>query len=630
MTIRYTILAASVAAAMLSTAALAAAGDNPELQLPRKVETATAPIQGTSTRLSYTVINGMALLGDIALGRHEDIQRTGIPPLFVGNWTQPVSAQNRLVAQDNHFKSATRWPNNTLYYTFDADLSQKKRDAIMAGMKLIADKTAIRFVPRTNQPNYAKFISSGGCWAYAGMQGGEQPISIGDGCEKAGVAAHEMIHTLGWMHEHMRPDRDNYITVNEDNISDTLKGQFTKLRSEQVDPVGSYDLDSVMHYPTWAFSKNQKPTITPKDPNVDPKRLGQRNDLSPGDVASLQHFYPGDVGSVELKLALSARELQIDQDKSGQLTLDIAGSEADLKGLKLDAKSDNEAVVASSGVSFVSAQGNQRVLKISPVAKAYGVANITVRALASNGHEATVSFKVSVAKDPNGGGNGGGNGGNTGGNGKPFDKAAKYKGGDQVTLDGKTYELTVIVKGQKVTNYFIFGYLCLPGSCSPSKPGNYGGLTFYWTALGDTGGGQPKPVCDATLDTRRNYLVNTAGQRKALVPVADVQGAPLILWQDGAAQQWQLQRNAEGYYSLISTGSKLALDVAGASKSTGAELIMATSTGSPSQQFCPRASGAAYQLVARHSGLSIGAANETDGSAITQAATGANWLLAPL
>ena len=89
----YSILAASVAAALLSTGAFAAAGDNPELELPRRVQTATATIQGTNTQMTYTVVNGMALLGDIALGRHEDIQRTGIPPLFVGDWTKPVSSQ---------------------------------------------------------------------------------------------------------------------------------------------------------------------------------------------------------------------------------------------------------------------------------------------------------------------------------------------------------------------------------------------------------------------------------------------------------------------------------------------------------------------------------------------------------
>ncbi|MBL8506926.1 MAG: hypothetical protein JNM11_00570 [Chitinimonas sp.] len=617
----YSILAASVAAALLSTGAFAAAGDNPELELPRRVQTATATIQGTNTQMTYTVVNGMALLGDIALGRHEDIQRTGIPPLFVGDWTKPVSSQRGATAQDNHFKSATRWPNNTLYYTFDPVLTQKKRDVIIAGMKLITDKTAIKFVERTNQPNYAKFTSSGGCWAYAGMKGGEQPISIGDGCEKAGVVAHEIIHTLGWMHEHMRPDRDNYVTVFEENISDTLKSQFTKLRADQVDSTGSYDIDSVMHYPTWAFSKNQKPTILPKDSSVDPKRLGQRNDLSPGDVASLKQFYPGDSGTVDLKIALSALELQLDQDKSGSLTLDVAGSEAELKGLKLEATSDNSSVITSSGVVFGAGMGNQRTLRITPVAKAYGVANVTVRAITASGKEAKATFKLTVVKDPNGGGGGGGNGGGNGTE-KPYDKAGKYRGGDRVSFEGKVYELTVIVKGKKVTNYYIFGSMCQPATCSAEKQGSYGGLTFYWSVVGDSGGGggQPKPVCDTVLDTQRSYQIATAGQRKALVAMADVAGAPAILWQDGGAQRWQLQRNGEGFYSLVSPAAKLALEA------TGTELVVANASANASQQFCPKASGSAYQLVSRQSGRGIGVASEADGAAVTPAAA-SNWLL---
>lgn len=654
MKIRYTHLASLVASALISAGALAAAGDNPELELPRKVQTATAKIQGSNTTLSYHVINGIGFLGDIAIGRHTDIQANGIPPLFVGDWSKPVISQSRVVAQDNHFKTATRWPNNTVYYTFDPALTQLKRDAITGGMKLITDKTAIHFVERTTQPNYVKFTSSGGCWSYAGMQGGEQPISIGDGCEKPGIAAHEMIHALGWMHEHMRPDRDNYITVFPENIQDSLQGQFTKLDPGQVDPVGPYDLDSVMHYPTWAFSKNMQPTILPKDPNVDPKRLGQRNDLSPGDVASIRAFYPGDVGTVDFKLSLSAKELQIDQDSNGQLTLDVAGTAADLKSLKIDVKSDNETVVAASGVTVGAGQGNQRVVMVKPVAKASGVANITLHAVGDAGHETSLAFKVTVMKASGGSGSGtgggtgggtgtgsggstgGGSGGSTGGGStgtdKPFDLKALYHGGDHVSIDGKRYEFTVIVKGQKVTNYFIYGSMCLPASCTASKQGNYGGMTFYWTAIGDSGtnsgGTGTQAKCDTVIDTKRDFVIASAGQRKNLVPVGDVAGAPAILWQDGGAQHWQLSRNADGYYSVVSSASKLALEVSGGSKSGGAELVLNTASAAQQQQFCPKQSGSAFQLMARHSGLTVGAATEADGTGVVQSATaGFGWLL---
>ena len=32
------------------------------------------------------------------------------------------------------------------------------------------------------------------------------------------TVAHELLHSLGFMHEHQRPDRDQYVTINYTNI----------------------------------------------------------------------------------------------------------------------------------------------------------------------------------------------------------------------------------------------------------------------------------------------------------------------------------------------------------------------------------------------------------------------------
>ena len=56
-----------------------------------------------------------------------------------------------------------------------------------------------RFVGRKNQKDYVRIFKGdkGACWAYLGKVGGEQPISLGEGCPGTGVVTHEIMHTLG-------------------------------------------------------------------------------------------------------------------------------------------------------------------------------------------------------------------------------------------------------------------------------------------------------------------------------------------------------------------------------------------------------------------------------------------------
>ena len=68
---------------------------------------------------------------------------------------------------------------------------------------------------------------------------------------------HELLHTLGFVHEHTRPDRDNFISVNFDNIEPGKEKNFEKrLRDTSSDffEKGSinsdntpYDVLSILH-----------------------------------------------------------------------------------------------------------------------------------------------------------------------------------------------------------------------------------------------------------------------------------------------------------------------------------------------------------------------------------------------
>ena len=65
------------------------------------------------------------------------------------------------------------------------------------------------------------------------------------------------------MHEHQRPDRDDFVNIHWENIIEKHKMDFIKAtRNEYQENYVGYDPNSLMHYGADAFSKNGRQTIT--------------------------------------------------------------------------------------------------------------------------------------------------------------------------------------------------------------------------------------------------------------------------------------------------------------------------------------------------------------------------------
>ena len=91
----------------------------------------------------------------------------------------------------------------------------------------------------------------------------------------------------GYKHEQSRKDRDNYVTINWNNIDDDKRHNFDRCNvcDNQDTP---YDYGSVMHYSSHSFSKNGYPTITTNNGEA----IGQRNGFSHYDIIGLNQLYP--------------------------------------------------------------------------------------------------------------------------------------------------------------------------------------------------------------------------------------------------------------------------------------------------------------------------------------------------
>ena len=64
---------------------------------------------------------------------------------------------------------------------------------------------------------------------------------------------HEFIHALGFHHEQVRPDRDDYVEIIWENIPEQWAPNFWLFEGSNTYGV-AYDGLSVMHYDAWAFS----------------------------------------------------------------------------------------------------------------------------------------------------------------------------------------------------------------------------------------------------------------------------------------------------------------------------------------------------------------------------------------
>lgn len=191
------------------------------------------------------------------------------------------------------------WEDGVLPLEFADNITEEQRKMFFSACNEWAQTSKVKCQVGEYKDRIVEVTKDlGGCWAFWGMGTHfgflRRKINLGEGCWHRRTVLHEIGHAFGLIHEHQRPDRDVYIDINTDNVDSGFLGLQVKVNFDKQAAKLSvpYDFLSVMHYNQFAFSKNGKPTIVPKEAYKKfTDDMGNLDTLSEGDIKSMQAVY---------------------------------------------------------------------------------------------------------------------------------------------------------------------------------------------------------------------------------------------------------------------------------------------------------------------------------------------------
>ncbi|XP_058819644.1 seminal metalloprotease 1-like [Topomyia yanbarensis] len=199
----------------------------------------------------------------------------------------------------NYLTEEYKWPNATVYYKFEGSFPRSAIRRIKQAMQIISSVSCVRFLSKpSNEIDYVEITSElSGCWSDTGRHSQITQLNLGPECyASVGTPLHELMHTLGFLHQHTRPDRDQYIHVLYENVIQRPEYLFN---FEIIEPWTElafplpYDFESIMHYSPAMYSRepSRLPTMIPRKIPPVSETIGQRNQLSTLDIIGINFLY---------------------------------------------------------------------------------------------------------------------------------------------------------------------------------------------------------------------------------------------------------------------------------------------------------------------------------------------------
>ncbi|EFO25050.2 zinc metalloproteinase nas-1 [Loa loa] len=173
----------------------------------------------------------LSLLPFISVALAYEYQFLNPVDFFNANFVN-INEPLRISANDQHFTKKRKkrgsavilendkWPNGRIPYVISSDYTLYQRAIIARAIAAYAARTCIRFIPRQLfDTDYIIISKTDGCFAdFAHVGGGPQYVSLSDECLNYATVIHELMHVIGFIHEHQRNDRDYFVNILWQNI----------------------------------------------------------------------------------------------------------------------------------------------------------------------------------------------------------------------------------------------------------------------------------------------------------------------------------------------------------------------------------------------------------------------------
>uniref|UniRef100_A0A0N4ZDX1 Metalloendopeptidase n=1 Tax=Parastrongyloides trichosuri TaxID=131310 RepID=A0A0N4ZDX1_PARTI len=199
-------------------------------------------------------------------------------------------------------KYPSRWTSTNISYSVEKGLNAS---VIYKAMKKISERSCLTFVRVYNKSELKKleaglrFVNGTKCSAHLGKVRGKKlnNISIAEGCKTSVPKILTLVlQSLGVINQINRPDRDHYISLNLEKISQernkSVTIQTTKFNSSQVLTYNiGYDYHSFMHLKSNAFRNNNTTTLNSTIISQYNDMMGQQVDLSFADLKLLNYHF---------------------------------------------------------------------------------------------------------------------------------------------------------------------------------------------------------------------------------------------------------------------------------------------------------------------------------------------------